>query len=43
MEPLKLLAIVPPLLVWIVIYLYANRIDGRVKALESEMKGDGRD
>lgn len=31
-------AAVPPLLVWLAIYVYLARIDARVKALEKKMR-----
>jgi CcmD family protein len=39
METWKLLATIPPLVVWIAVFLYANRIDSRIKAMERELGG----
>jgi hypothetical protein len=36
METWKLLAAVPPLVVWISLFLYMNKVEARLKSLEKE-------
>lgn len=36
METWKLLAAVPPLVVWVSLFLYINRVERRIKAVEHD-------
>lgn len=38
METIKLLAAIPPLLVWFVLFAYLNKVDKRVQSLEKDVE-----
>lgn len=38
METWKLLAAAPPLVVWVLIFLYMKRVDSRIDSIEKELK-----